>query len=150
VNTNKLLNRGFVGIKTGVTLPAGPCLATHLRKKRRSYIVVLLNSRSLEQRWVDTMKVVDYCQMKIRYGMMDDIRPPKIVQKVENAEKKEDLDISQADISLSHLNSTCLDQKQTSTTFFKNSDATTGVSEEDGSTTLSSSSPIRSHRKSLY
>lgn len=53
-NTNKLLNKGFVGIKTGVTYPAGPCLVTHLKKKKRSYIVVLLNCRSLEQRWIDT------------------------------------------------------------------------------------------------
>jgi hypothetical protein len=30
-NTNKLLSKGFVGIKTGVTYTAGPCLVTHIK-----------------------------------------------------------------------------------------------------------------------
>lgn len=33
LNTNKLLSKGFIGIKTGVTYPAGPCLATYLKSK---------------------------------------------------------------------------------------------------------------------
>lgn len=43
-NTNKLLDYGFCGIKTGVTTDAGPCLASCFISKKRMYIVVVLNS----------------------------------------------------------------------------------------------------------
>jgi len=32
-NTNKLLDKGFIGIKTGITDNAGPCLAAAYRIK---------------------------------------------------------------------------------------------------------------------
>jgi D-alanyl-D-alanine carboxypeptidase len=32
-NTNRLLDRGFIGIKTGITDSAGPCLASAYRLK---------------------------------------------------------------------------------------------------------------------
>lgn len=32
-NTNKLLDKGFIGIKTGITDNAGPCLAAAYRLK---------------------------------------------------------------------------------------------------------------------
>lgn len=51
-NTNKLLSKGYVGIKTGVTNTAGPWLAAYITKKKRSYLVILLNSRSMDARWV--------------------------------------------------------------------------------------------------
>lgn len=31
-NTNKLLDKGFIGIKTGITDTAGPCLASAYKK----------------------------------------------------------------------------------------------------------------------
>ncbi|OMJ91093.1 hypothetical protein SteCoe_6456 [Stentor coeruleus] len=46
-NTNKLLNKGFSGIKTGVTNKAGPCLCSSYE----NVIVTLLNSKSMEDRW---------------------------------------------------------------------------------------------------
>jgi len=51
-NTNKLLEDGFLGVKTGITPTAGPCLssAVNLRSKKRNAIVkviiVILNSAS--------------------------------------------------------------------------------------------------------
>lgn len=60
INTNKLLSKGYVGIKTGITNTAGPCLAAYISKKKRSYLVILLNSRSMDARWVEVMKIVDH------------------------------------------------------------------------------------------
>lgn len=52
-NTNKLLSKGYWGIKTGVTPTAGPWLAAYIAKKRRSFLVILLNSRTMDARWVE-------------------------------------------------------------------------------------------------
>jgi D-alanyl-D-alanine carboxypeptidase len=124
-NTNKLLNRGFVGIKTGITYPAGPCLATHLKKKKRSYLVILLNSKSIEQRWVDTCKVIEYWQMKIRYGMIGELKPSKIQNlKILDTRKEEStLDIDEDDIQISNIQTTdkALCQNPTQRTLFVNS-----------------------------
>ena len=42
-NTNKLLEDGFDGIKTGITDTAGPCLAASYKE----FIVIVLNSKSM-------------------------------------------------------------------------------------------------------
>lgn len=42
-NTNKLLEDGFDGIKTGITDTAGPCLAASYK----DLIIVVLNSKSM-------------------------------------------------------------------------------------------------------
>lgn len=55
-NTNKLLTKGFEGIKTGVTDNAGPCLSAAFR----GYvfiIITLLNSRSMEARWEEAQTI---------------------------------------------------------------------------------------------
>lgn len=44
VNTNKLLDDGFLGIKTGITDSAGPCLAAAYG----NFIIVVLNSKSMD------------------------------------------------------------------------------------------------------
>jgi serine-type D-Ala-D-Ala carboxypeptidase (penicillin-binding protein 5/6) len=46
-NTNKLLGKGFSGIKTGVTNKAGPCLCCSFG----NFTVTLLNCRTMEDRW---------------------------------------------------------------------------------------------------
>jgi hypothetical protein len=38
-NTNKLLNKGWEGVKTGMTIPAGGCLAS----LKKGIIIVVLN-----------------------------------------------------------------------------------------------------------
>lgn len=48
LNTNKLLEDGFDGIKTGITDSAGPCLAASYK----DFIVVVLNSKSMSDRWI--------------------------------------------------------------------------------------------------
>ena len=56
-NTNKLLGRqSWRGVKTGITLKAGPCLSCADDK----YIIVLLNSRSMEDRWDEAQILRNY------------------------------------------------------------------------------------------
>jgi D-alanyl-D-alanine carboxypeptidase len=51
-NTNKLLRReGFIGVKTGVTVTAGPCLATCYESNNKIFIVVLLRTNKLSRRF---------------------------------------------------------------------------------------------------
>ncbi len=47
-NTNKLLEHGFSGLKTGITPTAGPCLAATIAKNEFKFIIVILNSKSME------------------------------------------------------------------------------------------------------
>lgn len=63
-NTNKLLYQGFSGIKTGVTNTAGPCLASWYKDDKQNYFVILLSSRSMDDRWQDTEELVNWAQNK--------------------------------------------------------------------------------------
>lgn len=48
-NTNKLLEQaGYSGLKTGITPTAGPCLAASLARDDFKFIVVILNSKSMD------------------------------------------------------------------------------------------------------
>jgi D-alanyl-D-alanine carboxypeptidase len=53
-NTNKLLGNGYIGVKTGITPNAGPCLATcfHSSDDKRIAVIVL-NCETMDQRYVE-------------------------------------------------------------------------------------------------
>lgn len=55
-NTNKLLGLGWEGIKTGVTGPAGACLASI----REGVFIVVLNCSNREARFNDTMMLWEW------------------------------------------------------------------------------------------
>ena len=55
-NTNKLLGKGFDGVKTGITLSAGPCLCVSVNKQCQ-LVIVILNSKTMEDRWIDVKKI---------------------------------------------------------------------------------------------
>lgn len=59
-NTNKLLERGFEGVKTGVTNAAGPCLCAADTRGGVRVLVVVLNAKSLNHRWVEVPKLIDW------------------------------------------------------------------------------------------
>jgi len=60
-NTNKLLGRkGWYGVKTGVTTAAGPSLSAYYQHESDNYIIILLNSSSMDIRWVEALKIVDW------------------------------------------------------------------------------------------
>ena len=56
-NTNKLLGKGFNGVKTGVTPAAGPCLAASFEKDSLHLIVIVMNTKTMDNRWVEVPKL---------------------------------------------------------------------------------------------
>jgi D-alanyl-D-alanine carboxypeptidase len=64
-NTNKLLRRkGFVGVKTGVTVTAGPCLASCYHNCGKTFIVVLLRANKLSRRFKETRLLLGWTLRK--------------------------------------------------------------------------------------
>lgn len=65
-NTNRLLDCGFNGIKTGNTDVAGPCLAasTTIQTLRGSkeLVIVVIRSRTEESRFQDVIKLVNWAK----------------------------------------------------------------------------------------
>lgn len=61
-NTNKLLetSTSFVGCKTGVTDTAGPCFSGCFEQSGEQICVIVLNSKSLEQRWVEVPLMAEW------------------------------------------------------------------------------------------
>jgi len=59
-NTNKLLEKGYCGLKTGTTDIAGPCLSSVLRKGKVGVIVTVLNCKTFDHRWVDSEKLANW------------------------------------------------------------------------------------------
>jgi serine-type D-Ala-D-Ala carboxypeptidase (penicillin-binding protein 5/6) len=62
-NTNKLLGKGFDGVKTGITPNAGPCLCVSLNTDIQ-IVIVLLNSKTMEDRWIEAKKLADWAAVK--------------------------------------------------------------------------------------
>lgn len=62
VNTNKLLNLGYDGLKTGVTPASGPCLTASLHCPAGHIIVTVLHCKSLEDRWSEVVSLVTWAQ----------------------------------------------------------------------------------------
>lgn len=57
-NTNKLLRKGFEGVKTGLTEGAGPCLCSSWRE----VVVTVLGCGCREGRWEDVQRLVAWAQ----------------------------------------------------------------------------------------
>jgi D-alanyl-D-alanine carboxypeptidase len=57
VNTNKLLGKGFNGLKTGVTPMAGPCLAASFERGSLHFIIIVLYCKTMDNRWVEVPKL---------------------------------------------------------------------------------------------
>jgi serine-type D-Ala-D-Ala carboxypeptidase (penicillin-binding protein 5/6) len=62
LNTNKLLGSysGAVGMKTGTGTAAGPCLVFAATRNGKTYIGVILNGRTTDERYRDAIKMLDY------------------------------------------------------------------------------------------
>lgn len=69
-NTNKLLalpeSEGFKGVKTGITNAAGPCLASCCEREGQRVIIIVLCSKSMEQRWVEVPKMAAWAIQKLK------------------------------------------------------------------------------------
>jgi len=65
INTNKLLNYGYNGIKTGNTQNAGPCIVGSIKIMEYNFIIVALGSKSEERRWIDIKKLTTWILKKM-------------------------------------------------------------------------------------
>ena len=59
-NTNKLLAKGFNGLKTGITPSAGPCLLSSYVDDQVQITMVLLSCKTPDHRWTETLKMKDW------------------------------------------------------------------------------------------
>ena len=66
VNTNKLLDQGFCGVKTGTTPNAGPCLSLCIKEEDEVIFITLLGCRTSEHRWQEAVKLSNWCNCKIK------------------------------------------------------------------------------------
>jgi D-alanyl-D-alanine carboxypeptidase len=64
-NTNRLLWKGYNGIKTGITNTAGPCLATSIIQNGVYLIIVILNSKTMDHRWTEVKKLTKWAIARI-------------------------------------------------------------------------------------
>ena len=55
---------GLIGCKTGITNAAGPCFAGGYEKDDIKLMVVVLSSKSMEQRWVEVPKMITWALKK--------------------------------------------------------------------------------------
>ena len=66
-NTHKMLEYKQVsGIKTGITVNAGPCLATAIKLDEFEFIIVLLSCKSTDIRWVETWKLAKWAKSRLK------------------------------------------------------------------------------------
>lgn len=66
-NTNKMLDEeGFLGLKTGNTPNAGPCLSLCYNKGEECFIVTLLNCKSPEHRWTEATRLISWSSNKMQ------------------------------------------------------------------------------------
>ena len=65
-NTNKLLNQGFFGVKTGNTPNAGPCLSLCVKEENDVIFITLLGCRTSEHRWQEAIKLANWSTGKLK------------------------------------------------------------------------------------
>jgi D-alanyl-D-alanine carboxypeptidase len=65
INTNVLLDKGYCGVKTGITPAAGPCLCFCMERRKKKLMVVLLNSNTMETRWKEALKLWKYASLHL-------------------------------------------------------------------------------------
>jgi D-alanyl-D-alanine carboxypeptidase len=64
-STNFMLGQpGYIGCKTGITEAAGPCLSAVYQKDGFYFVMILLNSKSMEERWREVPQLADYARAK--------------------------------------------------------------------------------------
>jgi len=65
-NTNRLLWKGYNGLKTGITLSAGPCLATSIDKDGIYLIIIVLSCKTVDERWVEVRKLTKWAMSRLK------------------------------------------------------------------------------------
>ena len=68
-NTNRLLQKGYEGVKTGSTGAAGPCLCASYSQGITRVIVTVLGARSMEERWNDVPVLTKYAMEMLSHDV---------------------------------------------------------------------------------
>ena len=50
---------GYTGLKTGTTKTAGPCLSSIWNKNELNLTIIVLNCKSIDERFTDTHKLLE-------------------------------------------------------------------------------------------
>ena len=67
LNTNKLLDVSWIGVKTGVTPTAGPCLSVCYRLEgKKTIVIVMLGCASLERRWTEAVLLANWAKERLQ------------------------------------------------------------------------------------
>jgi len=62
-NTNKLLElEHCIGIKTGITATAGPCMAASFQKDEFNVIIVILNAKNKTKRFQEVESLYEWAK----------------------------------------------------------------------------------------
>lgn len=69
-NSNKLLNDYFIGLKTGTTPSAGPCLCSYFQFGDFSIIVCVMNTKTVDTRWKDMAILCLWALDKYMHGLI--------------------------------------------------------------------------------
>lgn len=90
-----------MGVKTGVTITAGPCLATCYEVKERIFIVVLLRTNKLSRRFKETRLILSLALSKLdRIGYGGEIREmlrEDVELDSDNSEEEEEFNYERSD-----------------------------------------------------
>jgi D-alanyl-D-alanine carboxypeptidase len=80
-NTNKLLRRpDFMGIKTGITVTAGPCLASGYRFREKIYVCVVLRASKVSRRFKETRKLLAWSLEKLYKNTLTEAEEQKLLK----------------------------------------------------------------------
>ena len=60
VNTNKLLAKGFNGVKTGITPSAGACLSASYQDDKDKLIIVVLACKTPDHKWHEVLNLKNW------------------------------------------------------------------------------------------
>lgn len=72
-NTNRLLSKGYEGVKTGSTGAAGPCLCACYNTGQVRIVVTVLGAATMEERWNDVPLLTKYAMELLRRDPPQDL-----------------------------------------------------------------------------
>jgi D-alanyl-D-alanine carboxypeptidase len=74
----------FIGIKTGITVTAGPCLATGYKFRDKIYVCVVLRAPKVSRRFKETRKLLAWTLEKLYKGTLTEAEEQKLLKLKKN------------------------------------------------------------------
>ena len=70
-----LTKEGYKGVKPGWTPQAGPCISTSYEKGNLHLIIVEINTKTKDLRWVEVPKLVQWALTRLQLQQKNDYNP---------------------------------------------------------------------------